>query len=257
VHSARVSHGVVTYPRGGTFGPRRQRTLQLVFVHDGSARIRVDSDELVVGAGFGALLRPGAIEHYQFSPVTETTHSWIHFWSAADDAGLLERAAALEPVFHILPTVARLLQELLDRKAPPGPLLTLRAYEILYRVLEESVVVSEATTLDDALTFIEQHLVDDLDTERLARGALVSRAHLFRLFRAGLDVTPVEYLWERRVQLAIELLQETGLSVAAIAERTGFKTPKHLARRVRAATGMTPVQVRAKALGPFEQGTPS
>ena len=46
-----ASVGTVTYPPGGTLGPRRQRDVQLVLVHAGSARVAVDGREHRIAVG--------------------------------------------------------------------------------------------------------------------------------------------------------------------------------------------------------------
>jgi len=247
VGRSRVSYGEVLYPRGGTFGPRLQQSVQLVFVHDGSARVTVGADELSVGSGSAALLLPGHIEHFRFSPVVETRHSWIHFWSAVADEPLLRLLEGAPRVSLMTPTLARSVRELLAEPDVSESVTVLRAFTILYRYLESAR--RPTTALESALTFVEQHLSESLGVERVAAAANVSRPHLFRLFREHLGVTPADYVWSRRVEYALELLRETGLPIAVVASRAGFKTPKHLSRRVRAATGTTPSAVRAAALG--------
>ena len=248
---SRVSFGEVAYPRGGTFGPRLQQSVQLVFVHDGSARVNVDGEELSVASGQAALLLPGHVEYFMFSPAVETRHSWVHFWSASADDSLLRRLADVRRVSPLSPTLSRLVRSLLHEPDPSAPLTVLRAFEILYRYVADARVEGSGrpATVDAALTFVEEHLPDPLPVERLAAAANVSRPHLFRLFRDHLGMTPADYVWERRVEYALELLRETGLPIAAVAQRAGFRTPKHLSRRVRAATGSTPTAVRAAALG--------
>ena len=250
LRAARVSCGVVTYPRGGTFGPRLQRSVQLIFVHDGSARVTIDEDEIQVPRGFGALLLPWTREHFQFSRTSETTHSWIHYWSAAGDDSLLALLDGATRVRPVSPALARLTQGLLAHPAASSRTTTLRAYEILYRYVEEGAVeAGRPQTLEDARTYVEQHLSEPLVVDRLAAAVAVSRSHLFRLFRAHLGLSPAEYIWQQRIQLAVELIEETGLSVAAVADRAGFRTPKHLSRRVREATGMSPTMLRKASLG--------
>ncbi len=68
--------------------------------------------------------------------------------------------------------------------------------------------------------------------------------HLVRSFRAAEGRPPMAYVWERRVALAADLLAGTGLPVAAVAERCGFKTVHHFSRRVKAATGLPPAALR-------------
>jgi AraC-like DNA-binding protein len=238
----RVSFGEVTYPRGATYGPRRQESVQLVFIHDGWAGVTAGGEQLAVAAGHACLLLPGHLEHFRFSPGRDTRHSWVHYWSSAGDEPLLARLAAIPRVQPTSPALARLVAALLAERPAAGPIAALRAYEILYRYVEDARRVPAA--LEPALTFVEQHLALPLDVDRIATAAAVSRSQLFRLFRAHLGLTPAEYLWERRDELAVELLRDTGLPVAEVAVRCGFRNPKHLARRVRAATGRSPSELR-------------
>jgi AraC-like DNA-binding protein len=252
VRVAQVSFGEVTYPRGSTFGPRVQRSVQLVFVHDGAARVTVDGEELFVAGGSAALFLPGRVEHFRFSPAGETRHSWVHYWSAPDDESLLRRLADVRRVSPMTPALARMVRALLSEPDASDPLTVLRAFEILYRYIGDACIDPSGrrpAAVDAALTFVEQHLHEPLPVERVAAAANVSRPHLFRLFREHLGVTPADYVWQRRVEYALELLRETGLPIAAVARRAGFRTPKHLSRRVRAAAGATPTAVRAAALG--------
>ncbi len=78
----------------------------------------------------------------------------------------------------------------------------------------------------------------------MARAAHVTPAHLVRRFKAELGVTPIAYLWQRRVATGIDLLAQTGLPVGEIAARTGFKTVYHFSRRVKAHAGVPPTEVR-------------
>ena len=249
--SSEVSFGAVTYAPGATFGPRVQRTVQLVLVHDGSAVVSIDGQRIQIGSGAACLLLPGPVEHFSFSPTRQTTHSWVHYWSAPHDLQLLDRLQSAPRVQRASPALSRMLNELLaDPEARRGsdPVTVLRCYAILYRYLldgrsEEKLPPS----LGAAVAFIEQHLTEHIDLARIAAAAATSRSQLFRLFRERLGVTPANYVWGRRVELAVELLSETGLPVGEIARRCGFRTAKHLSRRVRQATGKSPVGLRAAA----------
>ena len=74
----------------------------------------------------------------------------------------------------------------------------------------------------------------------------MSPAHLVRRFRAELGTTPMAYLWERRVAVAVDLLQSTGLPIKEVAARTGFRSVYHFSRRVKAQAGVPPTEVRAR-----------
>jgi transcriptional regulator GlxA family with amidase domain len=109
----------------------------------------------------------------------------------------------------------------------------------------ESRVRGHGETVERARGYLHDHLGDPaVDLEHVARAAHVSPAHLVRRFRAELGVTPMAYLWERRVATGVDLLTDTGLPVGDIAARTGFKSVYHFSRRVKEHTGAAPTAVR-------------
>ena len=95
-------------------------------------------------------------------------------------------------------------------------------------------------------TYIAQHYANDLSLSELGAIASVSPEHLSRLFRRYLDTTPINYLWQVRVQQGALYLHHTGLSIKAIAYRCGFKTAAHFSRSIKARYSLSPSQLRAQ-----------
>ncbi len=77
-----------------------------------------------------------------------------------------------------------------------------------------------------------------LTIDELAAAAHWSRFHMMREFKAVHGISPYEYLQRRRTQTAARLLCSTELSVAEIAERTGFHERSTLVRRLRRSRGV-------------------
>jgi AraC family transcriptional regulator len=77
-----------------------------------------------------------------------------------------------------------------------------------------------------------------LTIDELAAAAHWSRFHMMREFKAVHGISPYEYLQRRRTQTAARLLCSTELSVAEIAERTGFQERSTLVRRLRRSRGV-------------------
>jgi AraC family transcriptional regulator of arabinose operon len=237
-----VSVGTVTYPTGGTLGPRRQRDVQLVLVHEGSARIWVDEDpERRIAAGEVGLLLPGHRERFAFDARVPTRHSWIQMRRPDLDP------AGLPPVLPLSPALALLVREAVATLPGPAPLLAHLAAAALWRYAAEAgrSRPERARPVDDAQRFIHTHLADpDVTLGDVARAAHVTPAHLVRAFRAEHGITPIAYLWQQRVALGVDLLAHTGLPLAVVAARAGFRTAHHFSRRVRRATGMPPGALR-------------
>ena len=76
-----------------------------------------------------------------------------------------------------------------------------------------------------------------LTIDELAEAAHWSRFHMMREFKAVHGISPYEYLQRRRTQTASRLLCATDLSVAEIAERTGFHV-RTLMRRLHRSRGL-------------------
>lgn len=77
-----------------------------------------------------------------------------------------------------------------------------------------------------------------LTIDELAYAAHWSRFHMMREFKAVHGISPYEYLQRRRTQAAARFLCSTDLSVAEIAERTGFHERSTLVRRLRRSRGI-------------------
>jgi AraC-like DNA-binding protein len=247
-----VSVGEVVYPPGGRLGPRWQRDVQLVLVHEGSARVTVDGEpRATLIAGSAGLLLPAHREEFEFAREAPTRHSWVQ-GRLAD--GPQERLAALPPALPASTALTELVREAVDVARTPlstaGPLVSALVSAALWRYVgeAESRVRGPSATVERARRYIHDHVADPgLDLERVARAVHVSPAHLVRRFRAELGVTPMAYLWQRRVATGVDLLASTGLPVGDIAARTGFKSVYHFSRRVKEHTGAPPTEVRRKS----------
>ena len=238
-----VNAGEVTYPPGGTLGPRRQRDVQLVVLHSGSMTVWVDGVARRAGPRTVSLLLPGHEERFAFDRTLPTRHSWMQARVAAPSDELRGLPFALP----LSPAMADLERLLLGRAI--DPLLLALGASMLWRYVAEAraAVAPASAPVESALRFVHDNLARPLSLRELAHAAGVAPAHLSRLFRAHVGTTPMAYVWGRRVDAGVELLTATGLPVGTIAERCGFQTSFHFARRVRRATGATPTEVRRRA----------
>jgi AraC family transcriptional regulator len=92
--------------------------------------------------------------------------------------------------------------------------------------------------------FVESSLDQGLTLEALAREAGYSRAHFLRMFRESTGTTPHQYVMQRRIAHAEELLSTNELGVAEIAVACGFSSQAHLTLAFKKQTGVTPVEYR-------------
>lgn len=265
-----MNAGIVTYPPGGVYGPRTQRDLQLVALHEGSVRVEIDGAPHGFEAGQVFLLRPGRREFFRFAPERPTVHSWVAARLPSPVEAWLREVPGLGPAPPALP-LSPALKRLIGLAAalPPGlqgpgtrePAATLARAAVVYFWHELGLAASGSgrpgprhEAVLRALDCMRRRLDEPLALSDLAEAAAVTPEHLCRLFRAELATAPMRRLWAERTTAGLHLLAATGLSVQEIAARCGFRSTFHFARRVRAAAGASPTAYRAARWSPGADG---
>lgn len=91
-----------------------------------------------------------------------------------------------------------------------------------------------------ATEFINAHLEQDLSLAEIAAAADLSQFHFARAFRRTTGLTPQQYLMQRRVERAKQLLAIGDLPIVEISLQTGFKNQSHFTTLFRKFTRVTP-----------------
>ncbi|ARS54343.1 GlxA family transcriptional regulator [Kushneria konosiri] len=94
--------------------------------------------------------------------------------------------------------------------------------------------------LIEALHLMELHIEQPLSIDTLAKKASVSRRQLQRLFVDQLDTTPAAWYLSLRMQRARTLLEESEMSITAIALACGFTSASGLSHAFQRHYGHTP-----------------
>jgi AraC family transcriptional regulator len=91
---------------------------------------------------------------------------------------------------------------------------------------------------------IEAELDTELSLASLAKESGYSRAHFLRMFRAATGLTPHQYVLERRLSAAQQLLRQSKMLLADIALKCGFSSQPHMNDVFRKRLGVTPLEYR-------------
>jgi AraC family transcriptional regulator len=92
---------------------------------------------------------------------------------------------------------------------------------------------------------IEAKLSGPIGLHDLAREASLSRFYFAKLFRNTVGHSPYQYVLERRIEQAKEMLALGESSSAEIASALGFSSESHLALAFRQHTGLAPAEFRS------------
>src|SRR5438132_13444589 len=96
-------------------------------------------------------------------------------------------------------------------------------------------------------------LIDDcydlpLDLTEISKQACFSRYHFLRLFRNAFETTPHQYLIQRRIEKAKELMRARQLSVTDVCFEVGFESLCSFSSLCRKCVGDAPMNDRKREM---------
>lgn len=152
---------------------------------------------------------------------------------------------------EMLPYLRGMLREIETKQA---------GYEVVCQDLLEVLVVKLMRHTDFSLTvtpgrqtskecavvkrYLDGHFKENITLNFLAELAHINKYHLVHTFRKEYDITPINYLIERRVQESKYLLGATNHSLSQIAQMLGFSSPSYFSQSFRKVTDMSPQEYR-------------
>jgi AraC family transcriptional regulator len=90
------------------------------------------------------------------------------------------------------------------------------------------------------LEFMDAHLERDLSLTEIAETVELSQYHFARAFKQATGQTPIQFLMQRRIETAKQLLAESDLPIVEVGLRAGFKNQSHFTTLFRKVTSVTP-----------------
>ena len=100
------------------------------------------------------------------------------------------------------------------------------------------------TGIQNALDYIEEHLTEDIDYDRVAEQSFSSSYHFQRIFSLLCGFTVGEYIRYRRLSLAGSELASTDIKVIDAALKYGYESPDSFAKAFQKFHGITPSAAR-------------
>lgn len=222
-----------------------QKNHQLYLVFEGTILYEADGADLALHAGDGLWLAPGCLRAPRSGG---GCGSYLVVDFSTHHAGFCPRGAERIRLDTESRPHARALYDAVCQAADDAILQLLFARFCLAvepgLILPESAMTESRLDRDEQAVrtvekLMEANLGNPLPLETLCRLAHSSRAGIVRSFRRRLNIAPMEYYRQRRLERAKELLRN-GLSIPEAAEATGFSSTQHLATAFRRQFRQTP-----------------
>ena len=100
------------------------------------------------------------------------------------------------------------------------------------------------TGIQNALNYIEEHLIEEIDYDRVAEEAACSSFYFQRIFSILCGMTLGDYIRNRRLTLAGNELRAANSKVIDIALKYGYESPESFTRAFSKFHGITPSEAK-------------
>ena len=94
--------------------------------------------------------------------------------------------------------------------------------------------------------YIDTHFKENLSLDTLAELVHVNKYYLVHSFSKEYQISPINYLIERRIRESCFLLEGTNHSLSQIAQMLGFSSPSYFSQSFRRMQGMNPMEYRKR-----------
>lgn len=236
---------------------RRLQEFQIVYIAKGKGIYEGENlPPMELGAGTIMLHFPGVWHRYK--PTSET--GWEEFWVGFDGhfAEYLMRQECFDPHKPLIPIgfnaeFLNIFIRLIDLVKYEGiafrqisSCLVIQMLGLVYSsaLMEGKTRLRQEQVIEAIRFTIHEQWEQNPDFEQLAAAHHVSYSWLRKAFRTITGTSPGQYLLDLKIEKAGQMLRETALTVAEIANRTGFESEFYFSRIFKKKTGFTPSEYR-------------
>ena len=92
--------------------------------------------------------------------------------------------------------------------------------------------------------YMSRHYSKNITLDSLSELSGLNKYYLTRIFSKSYGISPINYLLERRILQAEELLKTTDMTISQISDSVGFSTANYFSQSFKRCTGMTPISYR-------------
>jgi AraC family transcriptional regulator len=91
--------------------------------------------------------------------------------------------------------------------------------------------------------YMDAYFMDDPKISDVAKNALMAEYFFFKTFKQAFQITPYQYMLNRKIEFATELIKKNELNIGQIAESTGFPDIYTFSKAYKRKVGISPSMV--------------
>lgn len=157
------------------------------------------------------------------------------------------------PVFHVslyskLESVLNELYELTKENTDKSNLIQISLIYTFFSILFEcSDYKNSVNDIKTAMDIIDYNFNSDITVAKIAKTLHLTQSHFTRKFRDAVGIAPKQYILNKRIEYAKELLTNTNATICEIAYSAGFSDQLYFSRIFKARENVSPSEYRKAA----------
>ncbi|WP_339170408.1 AraC family transcriptional regulator [Paenibacillus sp. FSL R5-0341] len=231
-----------------------------LYIIDGSARIRMDQHRYIVD-GFH-IVHGGKHAYLNMETDSGVAYYMILYKAilalpcGMEIQHLMDHERPFQDQYALVPTrpldMYQCMEELKREWEQSTKLAKLHArtlfhqwvYFLLEDLYRQSIQPYKPDTVMQAIDYMNAHLHEPIALDVMAEALECSVGHLSRLFKQKLNISPIQYLGQIRMERAAHLLVHTGATLQQIAEQVGYPDAHSLSRSFKKIKGLSPIRYK-------------
>lgn len=251
----------VSFHSSETYGPHKHLRIEINYVKKGNCVLHLDNESVSFREG-EMMIISSELNHTFEAGTDGTTLMQLEFLpevfskfnlNIGTDTNELtpvtifseeNRLIKIVNNVRIMRAVQRIVNELKLKSQHYQYLVVMYYAELLIlinRYMDESYLpICTNESLKKAISYIRLNYQSDITITDVAEYVEISERYLRKLFAQHLNLSPLDYLNQIRINKSIELLRNTEMSVKEICFLCGFKSPQYFSRIFKQQMGVSP-----------------
>ncbi|HEY8500909.1 MAG TPA: AraC family transcriptional regulator [Clostridia bacterium] len=237
-----------------TWGPGVRDHFIVHYILSGTGSFSVQNKSYNLAAGNGFVIFPEQLVTYTASRDNPWTYSWVGFHGLKAESYLRKAGFSKEsPVFRYDND-----EKLLDclnsmiscaRLSTPSELMLLGYLYIFLSLLidnsrreadQDPSAENQDKYIRRAIEFISKNYSGEISIQEIALRLGFDRSYLYTIFKKHLNMSPQDFLIRFRIDRAVELMENTSLSIGDISRSVGYDDPLHFSKIFKRKKGISP-----------------
>ena len=245
-----------------TYGPHKHMRIEINYIKKGNCILHLDNESISFHEGDIMIITPH-VEHQFEAGANGTILMQLEFLPEIFSLFHSNIKVGTEPIptpsflfskenrlikivnnVGVMRTIQRIVNEM-EHKGPHYRYLVVMYYAelliLLYRYMHETYLsICTNELLKKAVCYIRHNYQTDININDIAEYASISERYLRKLFSQNLNLSPLDYLNQIRINKSIELLKNTEKSVKEVCFLCGFQSPQYFSRIFKQQMGLSP-----------------